>query len=109
FLKMQRHRVVNFRPYSARLQEGAELVALAGSNDKLVVNMEATCRLDRQLDPRVEPCATKQHPIFRCVPSTAVGPPRQVTSLHPQDGCLQRVEPEISADHLVEIFRLGAM
>ena len=67
-------------------------------------------RLDRQRRPAVEPGSREQ-------PSIAVGVrrgacavhAREVRQLDPQHRRLQRVEPEVAADPLVEVLRLRAV
>ena len=106
---MKRHRIVDLGPDATRLQVRAKPVALRDANDELVVDVPAPLGFDWQRDAAAETRGGKQLAVRGGIRAAPLVPPRQVRQLHAENRGLQRIHPEISADCLVHVLRMGAV
>lgn len=102
---MERHRIVDGVADTARVEMRLERIASRCPNHILVVDVHTVGRLVRKNHGAGQADAVKKPGVNGRVGAPSGVPGGKVRHLHPQNGGLQRVHPEVSTDGLVVILR----
>jgi hypothetical protein len=109
FLQVERHRIVDLGADAGAFEMRAHGVAVRQPHDVLIEDVMPPGWTNRQRDPSVEPVFVEERVVAVGVGAARVRPRVQMRKLDAQHRRLQRVEPEVAADFLVEVLRLGAV
>ena len=108
-LKVERHRVVDLGADAGRFEPRPHVVAARNADRVLIEDVLAIGRPRGKANGLGQPRIREQSSIALRVPPAHRAPLRQVRQLDPQHRGLNRIEPEVAANPLVEVLRLGAM
>src|SRR5580704_5367012 len=105
-LQMQRQRVVHFRTNTLFLQEVAKLVPSIGADDELVIDMKPILSLSRQAYKAAlqQPGLGKHRVVGLGIVSSGFGPLVKMAQLYSQNRRLNRIQPAVDPEHIVEVF-----
>ncbi len=108
FLEVERHRIVDLGADARARSDASRTRSRSGTRTTYWLKMWRYRGSTGSVHaPRGRP--REQLVVASGVGAAHLGPAREVRQLHPQHRGLQRVEPEVAADALVEVFRLGAV
>ena len=108
-LQGQRHRIVDLVADAGLVEMALERVASGRADDELIEDVPAVGRFGGQLQRPFASRGAKHAPVPRRVGPPRLGPSVQPRGLHPKNGGLQRIHPEVRADDVMVVPGLHAM
>ena len=107
-LKVERKRVIDFGANAVGSQVLAQAIPPGSANDELVVDMPGHVERNHELGWN-SGRASEKRTVAVGIRPTGRGPFGKLAELHAQDGGLKRVQTKVSANEVMNVFRLASV